>query len=105
MSILPTSQILKTNFNRYIPLDISNDIVFQTNEKENILLTLTMPNFLNGIFHPPFLELSIIIFSDVKMKTQSWSANSIEPGVTARMCRLAWLYTGGKGYSLSVLAG
>ena len=35
-------------------------------------------------------------FRDIKMKTQSWSANSIEPGQTA---------TGGKGYSLSVLAG
>jgi hypothetical protein len=29
------------------------------------------------------------------------SANSIEPGQTARMCRLAWLYTGGKDLMLS----
>ena len=32
-------------------------------------------------------------FKDVKMK----KANSIEPGQIAQMCRLAWLYTGGKG--------
>jgi hypothetical protein len=25
-------------------------------------------------------------------------ANSIEPGQTIRMCRLAWLYTDGKGF-------
>ena len=36
-------------------------------------------------------------FRDIKMKTLSWSAKSIEPGQTAQMCRLAWLYTGGKG--------
>ena len=41
--------------------------------------------------HLPFLELSIIIFRDIKMPT--WSlANSIKPGQTAWMCRLAWLY-------------
>ena len=43
------------------------------------------------------LALSIIIFRDIKMKTWRWSANSIEPGQTAQMCGLAWLYTGGKG--------
>ena len=36
---------------------------------------------------------------------RSWSANSIEPGQIARMCRLAWLYIDGKAYSLSVQAG
>ena len=41
-----------------------------------------MPNFLNEIIQLPVLELSIIIFRDVKMKTQSRSANSIEPGQT-----------------------
>ena len=51
-----------------------------------ILLTLIMPNFLNGKIHLPFLALSIIIFRDIKMKTYSWSASSIEPGQTARMC-------------------
>ena len=35
----------------------------------------------------------------------SWSANSIEPGQTAWMCRLPWLYTDGKGESFSVPAG
>ena len=31
-----------------------------------------------------------------KIRTWSWSANSIELGQTARMCRPAWFYTGGK---------
>ena len=53
-------------------------------------LTLTMHNFMNG---KSILYLSIIIFWDIKIKTESWSANSIEPGQTAW---LAWLYTGGK---------
>ena len=44
-------------------------------------------------------------FRDIKMKTLSWSSNSIEPGQNARMCRLVWLYTGSKGLSLTVLAG
>ena len=43
------------------------------------------------------LALSIIIFRDITMKTWRWSVNSIEPGQTARMCRLAWLYIGDKG--------
>ena len=33
------------------------------------LLTINVPNFLNGIIHFPFLTLSIIIFRDIKMKT------------------------------------
>ena len=36
-------------------------------------------------------------FRYIKMKIWWRSANSIEPGLTARTCRLAWLYTGGKG--------
>ena len=60
------------------------------------VLTLFMPNFLNGIIHLQFLALSIIILRDIKMETCSWSASSIESGQTARMCRLAWLYTGGR---------
>ena len=59
-------------------------------------LTLNLLNFLNGIIQLPFLDLSIIIFRDIKMITWSWSANSIQPGQTEWMCRLAWLYTGGK---------
>jgi hypothetical protein len=31
--------------------------------------------------------------------------NSIKPGQTAQMCRLAWLYIGGKGLKLLVPAG
>ena len=43
-----------------------------------------------------FLELSIMIFRDIKMRTGSWSAKGIELGQTAQMYRLAWLYdTGG----------
>jgi hypothetical protein len=42
-----------------------------------------------------FLEQYFINFGDVEMKILNWLANSIEPGQTARMYRLAWLYTGG----------
>ena len=44
------------------------------------------------IIYLPFLELSIISLRDIKMRTWSWLANSIEPCQTARMYRLAWLY-------------
>ena len=50
-------------------------------------LPLNLLNFLNGIIHLAFLELSNIIFRDI----------SIEPSQAARMCRLAWLYNNGKG--------
>ena len=41
-------------------------------------LTINLLNFMNGIIHLPYLELSIIIFRKIKMRT--WLANSIEPG-------------------------
>ena len=63
----------------------------------NCPLTINLLNFLNEIIQFPFLELTIIIFRDIKMRSWSWSANSIEPGQTARMFRLAWIYTGRKG--------
>ena len=68
-------------------------------------LTLNLLNFLNWIIHLPFLELYIIMLRDIKTKTWSWSANSVEPGQTVWMCRLTWLYTGGKGLSHLVPAG
>ena len=40
-------------------------------------------------------------FFRVTMRICSLSANSMVPGQTAQMCRLAWLYTGGKDKSLS----
>ena len=46
--------------------------------------TLNLLNFLKGIIHL-FLELSIIIFRDIKMRTWSWSAN--------RQCSLTRLQT------------
>ena len=39
--------------------------------EEEVMLTLNMLNFLNGIIHLPFLELFIIVFMDIKMKTGS----------------------------------
>jgi hypothetical protein len=63
-----------------------------------------MLNILNGHVPLPFLGLSIINFRDVNLNIESLSANSIEPGQTAQMCHLAWLYTGGKGLTLSILA-
>ena len=41
-------------------------------------------------------EQSIVNFRDKKIKILIWAANSIEPGQTARICRLAWLKTGAK---------
>ena len=61
-----------------------------------------MLNFLNRLVHCPFLELSITEF--VENKVRSWSANSVELGQTLVMCKLALLYTGGKGLSLLVPA-
>ena len=39
------------------------------------VLTLYLLNFLNGIIHLPFMELSIIIFRNSKMKTFLWYTN------------------------------
>ena len=49
------------------------------------LSTLNLLYFLNGIIHLQFFDLSIISFRHIKMRTWNWSANSIEPGQTARM--------------------
>ena len=58
----------------------------------NVCLTFFLLNFSNGIIHLPFLDLSFIIFRDIKIKTWLWSANSIESGQTSRMCRMTWFY-------------
>ena len=47
------------------------------------ILTLNLLNFLNGIIHLLFLELSIFILGISRRELKSWSANSIEPGVQA----------------------
>ena len=57
---------------------------FVSSVYEAISLTVIMLNFLNGTIHLVFLVLSIINFWDIK---------------------LTWLYTGGKGYTLSVSEG
>jgi hypothetical protein len=54
----------------------------------------------SGHIQFPLLELSIINFEHINIKIWILSANCIEPGQTARIYRLAWLYTGGKGWSL-----
>ena len=36
-------------------------------------------------------------FKGYQDKNLSWSGNNLEPSQTAQICRLAWLYTGGKG--------
>ena len=60
-------------------------------------LTLTLLKSLNGRVHFSFLEMFIINIINIKIRI--WSDdNSIEPGQSAWMCRLAWLYTGGKGW-------
>ena len=73
--------------------------------KQSNFLTLSMLNFLNGIIHLPFLALSIIILRDIKMRTWSLSANSIEHGQTAEWCA-GWPGSAiGKDLSLSVPEG
>ena len=39
---------------------------------------------------------SIVNFTDIKIEIWIGAANSIDPGQTARVCRLAWLKTGAK---------
>ena len=54
----------------------------------------------------PLLEKTPLSYLGIsRRKFEFWSANSIEPGQTTQMCRLAWLYTDGKGKSLLVPAG
>ena len=70
-----------------------------------IILTLSLLNFLNRLVHLLFLELSISVFWDIKMTIWSWLVNSTEPGQTTWMCRLVWLYIGGKGSSTLRIKG
>ena len=39
-------------------------------------------------------EQSFVNFMDIKIQIWIGAANSIDPGQTARVCRLAWLKTG-----------
>ena len=78
-------------------LNRRNDIT--TDAGQWVVLTLNLLNFLNRTVHLLFLELSIIKFGDM-LGNGSWPANSIESGQTAWICRLTWLYTGGKGWTL-----
>ena len=43
-------------------------------KKSQLTLTLNLLNYLNGILHLKFLELSIVIFKDIKITTWNWSA-------------------------------
>ena len=60
------------------------------------LLTLDLSNQ-HSIFGTTYIHYH---FRDIKMRNLSWWTNSIQPGQTARVCRLARLYTGGKRRSL-----
>jgi len=44
------------------------------------------------------IEQSIVNFRTIKIKIWIWAANSIEPGPTARVCKLVWLKTSAKAY-------
>ena len=70
-----------------------------------MILTLTMLNFLNGIIHLTCFALSIIIFRDIKMKTKVLKLGSQYLQYRVWSVCADVLYTGGEGYSLSVLAG
>jgi hypothetical protein len=62
-------------------------------------LEWTCPASIFGTVHYQF-------FADITIKIWNKSANSIKPGQTALMCRLAWLDISGQaGQSLSVPAG
>ena len=84
------SHQFRSNLMHYLICDCQR-MYSHLNPRHVNILTLTMPNFLNEIVCLTFLALSII--SDIKTKTWSWSANSIKPGQTAQMCRLAWAKT------------
>ena len=49
-------------------------------------LTLNLLNFLNGIIHHPFLELSIFILRGIKMRTWSLLANRNQSLVRLQEC-------------------
>ena len=51
--------------------------LLQLFHNEQVIKTFNLLNFLkfNGITHLIFLELSIFVFRDIKIKTWSWSAN------------------------------
>ena len=60
-----------------------------------LLYTSQPAEFLKWNNPPSIFGTVHYFFRDIKIR--SWSASSIEPGQTARIRRLAWLYTGGKG--------
>ena len=51
------------------------------------IVYLNLLNLLSGIIHLQVLELSIIFFRDINIRTWSWSANSKEPGQTALVAK------------------
>ena len=65
-----------------------------------IMATLPLPYIISKIL----VALSIFHFWICQLFTleitKSWSTNNTKSGQTAQKCRLAWLYTGGKGLSL-----
>ena len=56
------------------------------------IITLSLLYFLNGIIHLPFLEMSVVIFKNLKLVSQLYRA-----GQTSRIHRPVSLYTGDKG--------
>ena len=60
------------------------------------ILTLNLLNLSNGIIHLSLLELSIIIFRDIKMNLKLNSHSQQYRDWSDCMYRLAWLYNGGK---------
>ena len=66
-------------------------IIVKKQNHLGIKLTLNLLNFSNQPFS---FGTAHYHFRDIKMTT-CWSANNIQPGYSARMYRLAGLYTGG----------
>ena len=95
-------------FSRMLLIKRKYNLIYFDNVGKFMSETLTLNPLNFWIIHLTFVgtvHCRTLYFRDIKMRTKSWSASSIKPGQTARMCRLARLYTGGKGLSLSFPAG
>jgi hypothetical protein len=58
------------------------------------ICVLDLPCFENGTVYSKFKGVKY-------QNKKTWATNCIEPCQATKMCRLAWLYTHGKGLSLS----
>ena len=72
-------------------LRLQNNVFCNIHLLHKLLLTLNLLNFLNGLIHLPFLELSIIIFREIKIAWISSTVRSDCKGVQAGLVLYCWL--------------